>query len=161
MIKSASLAEIKKQLSLLDAGELGRLCLRLARYKKENKEMLTYLLFDEQNEEAYRANVKSDLEELFEGLPTANVYLMKKGLRKIIRYMNKQVKFSEVPLTELEVRISFCANVRAANVPLRESRVLNNLYLQQLNRVQRLWERLPEDLQFDYAQDLRSIGIVS
>jgi len=50
----ASLAEIKKTLMLMDRGELLDACLRLARFKKDNKELLTYMLFlskDEQGKE--------------------------------------------------------------------------------------------------------------
>ena len=41
----APLAEIKKTLMLMDRSELLDACLRLARFKKDNKELLTYMLF--------------------------------------------------------------------------------------------------------------------
>jgi hypothetical protein len=44
----ATLAEIKKELQQVDADLLQTLCLRLAKYKKENKELLGYLLFESQ-----------------------------------------------------------------------------------------------------------------
>ena len=44
-MKAATLNELKHELSHLPAEELLDLCTRLARFKKENKELLTFLLF--------------------------------------------------------------------------------------------------------------------
>jgi hypothetical protein len=156
-MKAASLNEIKKQLDTLDALAMEKICLRLARYRKENKELLTYLLFEAHDEEAYVSNVKIDVDELFETLPRGNVYFIKKSVRKIIRFINKQVRFSGAATTELEVRIYFCLKMRSANVPLNPGTVLYNLYHQQLKKVQAIWSKLPEDLQFDYERDLELI----
>ncbi|MCB0546499.1 MAG: hypothetical protein KDD19_02870 [Phaeodactylibacter sp.] len=45
-MKAATIRELKQAMDNLSAGELVELCLRLARFKKENKELLTYLLFE-------------------------------------------------------------------------------------------------------------------
>ena len=45
-MKAASISEIKTELKGLPPAQLTELCLRLARFKKENKELLTYLLFE-------------------------------------------------------------------------------------------------------------------
>jgi hypothetical protein len=156
-MKAASLNEIKKQLDTLDALAMEKICLRLARYKKENKELLTYLLFEAHDEEAYASNVKIDVDELFETLPRGNVYFIKKSVRKIIRFINKQVRFSGASRTEIEVRIYFCLKMRSASVPLNPGTVLYNLYHQQLKMVQAVWSKLPEDLRFDYERDLELI----
>ena len=50
-MKAASLQEIKEELNQLDPIKVRDLCLRLGRFKKENKELLTYLLFESFNEE--------------------------------------------------------------------------------------------------------------
>ena len=65
-MKSASLSDVKNELSHLDKNELTELCLRLARYKKENKELLSYLLFDANDEENYKNNIKLLIDEKFE-----------------------------------------------------------------------------------------------
>jgi len=41
----ASLSELQKELALLERKEVLELCIRLAKYKKENKEYLSYLVF--------------------------------------------------------------------------------------------------------------------
>ena len=45
-MKAATVAQLKKELQFKSQEEIMELCLRLARFKKENKELLTYLLFE-------------------------------------------------------------------------------------------------------------------
>jgi hypothetical protein len=156
-MKAASISEVKKELQTLDADALRELCMRLAKYKKENKELLTYLLFEAHNEQSYIEGVKEELNELFATLPVTNVYLIKKVLRKILRVANKQIKYSGIKQTELELRIFFCVKVKAARVPLNAGTVLYNLYQQQLKKINAVLEKMPEDLQADYERDLSLI----
>jgi hypothetical protein len=154
---SASLKEIRSELQSLDADQLQEMCQRLAKYKKENKELLTYLLFEAHDEQAYIGHVKEAVETLFEDLPKGNVYYIKKNLRKILRFVNRQVKYSGIPRTELEVRIFFCVKIREANVPIHSNTVLGNLYLQQTKKIKSILEKLPEDLQMDYDGEMKMI----
>ena len=152
-MKSASISEIKKELQHVDADTVKALCLRLAKYKKENKELLTYLLFEAHNEQEYISNVKEEVIELFKTLPTSNTYLIKKTLRKILRFVNKQIKYSGIKETEVELRIYFCKKVKEAKVPLHASTVLSNLYHGQVKKISDTLQGLDEDLQADYQQD--------
>ena len=45
-MKASTVSELKEELKHLPPAQLLELCLRLARFKKENKELLTYLLFE-------------------------------------------------------------------------------------------------------------------
>ncbi len=154
---TASLSEIKKELHTLDQETVEGLCNRLAKYKKENKELLTYLLFEAHDEKAYIENVKEELRELFKTLPSSNVYLIKKTLRKILRFANKQIKYSGIKQTELELRIFFCTKIKEARIPLHTGTVLFNLYQQQLKKIEAALSKLPEDLQADYERELKQI----
>ncbi len=156
-MKTASLHEIKTELQSLNPDTLAGLCMRLAKYKKENKELLTYLLFESHHEQSYIERVKETIDELFAELPPQNLYLIKKVLRKILRFVNRQIKYSGVKQTELELRIYFCSKVKTARIPLSTGTVLFNLYQQQLNKINTVLQKLPEDLQSDYQQDLEKI----
>ncbi len=156
-MKAASLNEVKRELQNLDTEILRDLCMRLAKYKVENKELLTYLLFEAHNEQSYIESVKEDLNELFTTLPPNNVYLIKKVLRKILRIANKQIKYSGIKRTELELRIFFCTKVKEARVPLNPGTVLFNMYQQQLKKINTVLEKMPEDLQADYERELSVI----
>ncbi len=156
-MKTASLHEIKSELQHRDQNELMALCLRLAKYKKENKELLNYLLFEAHHEQAYVTGVKEDMDELFTTLPAQNVYLIKKVLRKILRFVNRQVKYSGIKSTEVELRMYFCEKIKQASIPMPTGTVLFNLYQQQVAKILSLVESLPEDVQLDYQSDLKKI----
>ena len=51
-MKTAAVKDIKQELLQRSPKELLALCLRLSRFKKENKELLTYLLFEASDEAA-------------------------------------------------------------------------------------------------------------
>ena len=156
-MKAASINEIKKELSDKSDSELQALCMRLARYKKENKELLTYLLYESYDEASYVNSIKADLDEQFDGLPSGNVYFIKKGLRKILRSANKQIKYSGNVQSELELRIYFCSHITRRHLPLGSSQQLANLYAQQLKKIDTCLAKLPEDLRFDYADDIEQL----
>jgi hypothetical protein len=158
-MKAASLNEIKKQLSALDTATLEQICVRLARYKTENKEMLTYLLFEAHDEHAYVEGIKLQIDEMFETMPRGNVYFIKKSLRKIVRFVNRQIRYSGVSGTELEARIYFCLKVKGADIPLARGTVLYNLYQQQVKKITQIHSKLPEDLQFDYEREIKQLEI--
>ena len=154
---TASLSDIRKELQHLDSDALQAFCLRLVRYKKENKELLGYLLFDAHDEPGYIQQVKEQIELLFEEISDRNLYLTKKILRKILRYANRQIKYSGIPQTELELRIFFCEKIVEARIPLSTGTVLFNLYQQQLKKIDSVLAKLPEDLQADYSNSLTII----
>jgi len=154
---TASIQEIKKELRAHDADSLQELCMRLAKYKKENKELLNYLLFEAHNEQAYIENVKEELNEFFKTVPSSNVYFVKKSLRKILRFANRQIKYSGIKQTELEVRIFFCVKMKEAKIPRNPGTVLFNLYQQQLKKIESAFAKLPEDIQADYERELKFI----
>jgi hypothetical protein len=156
-MKAVSLSEIKKELAHLDSKSLQQLCMRVAKYKLENKELLTYLLFEAHNESGYIGMVKAEIDELFETLPKGNVYYIKKSLRKILRITNKQIKYSGHATTELELRLYFCHKVISAGIPLHQSQVLTNLFEKQVKKLETVIAKLPEDLRYDYLSDFESL----
>jgi hypothetical protein len=157
-MKASSLNEIKKELQTLEPETLQEICMRLGKFKKENKELITYLLFESDNEQAYIENVKEQLETEFQDLPRGgNTYFIKKTLRKILRFANRQIKYSGIKQTELEIRVFFLLKMREAKVPIPSGTVLYNLYHQQLKKIHSIMEKLPEDLQADYERDMRML----
>src|SRR6266516_3528426 len=67
-MKAATINTLKQQLERLPAEQLITLCLRLARFKKDNKELLTYLLFEADDNQGYIENVKKEIDELFSSM---------------------------------------------------------------------------------------------
>jgi hypothetical protein len=158
-MKAATVHEIKKELEGLSPEATQGLCLRLARFKKENKELLTYLLFEAHDEGGYVESVKREIAEQFQEIPNLTVYYVKKSLRRILRHVNKQIRYSGLPATELILRIHFCQQIKESTIPIGKSAVLVNLYAQQLKKINQALAKLPEDLQYDYKPEIESLTL--
>ena len=72
-MKAVSVVTIKKELKHRSAEELLELCLRLSKFKKENKELLTYLLFEAHDESGYIETVKAEINQQFEEINTPDI----------------------------------------------------------------------------------------
>ena len=157
-MKTSSLQEIKQELQHLNLKEVQELCLRLARFKKDNKELLGYLLFQAHNEESYVQGIKEELDELFTEINTSHVYFAKKSLRKILRIAGKHTKYSGNKQTEVEVLLHFCTKLKASGLAKEKNAVIHKLYLMQLKKIQKLVAALHEDLQYDYIKAIEILG---
>src|SRR6266513_3023313 len=156
-MKAATIREIKQELSTVKSPELIELCLRLARFKKENKELLTYLLFEAHDEPEYINSIKKETDELFETINLSHLYFAKKTLRKIIRIINKYCRYSGNKQTEIELRIYFCQKLKASGIPFHRNKVINNLFESQLKKINSVLAILHEDLQYDYLRELKPL----
>jgi hypothetical protein len=156
-MKAASIQEIKQELQHLNLKEVQDLCLRLAKYKKDNKELLGYLLFQAHDEESYIQAIKDEIDELFTEINTSHVYYAKKSLRKILRIASKHIKYSGHKQTEVEVLLHFCQQLKASGLAKEKYAVIHKLYLMQVKKVQKLTAALHEDLQYDYLRQLENL----
>ena len=157
-MKPATIHDIKQELSNLPPQKVLELCLRLARYKKENKELLTYLLFESNDDHAYIQIIKKEVDDEFVELPKANLYLTKKSLRKLLKSINKYSKHIGSKQAEAEMLIYFCTKLKQSGIPIQKSTALVNLYKQQLKKINAAVESLHEDLHFDYHKQILLLG---
>jgi len=151
-MKLSSIIEIKKDLEKRDSNELLEYCLRLARYKKENKELLAFLLFESDNIPVYLENVKQEIEQQFMEINKSNIYFIKKSVRKILRSINKYIRFALSKQIEAELLIHFCNCLINFSIPLKKSRQLMNLYENQLKKIDAALSTLHPDLQYDFKK---------
>ncbi|MGB0886430.1 MAG: hypothetical protein ACPGR5_08385, partial [Chitinophagales bacterium] len=93
-MKTATVRELKLELAEKSPKELIEICLTLSKFKKENKELLTYLLYEKDNEETYIKDIKAEVEEMFLDLNTKSLYYVKKSIRKILRTIKKYIRYS-------------------------------------------------------------------
>ncbi len=133
------------------------LVLRLTKYKLENKELLNYLLFEADDEEAYIKKVEEQVQEMFAEIPrNLNQYLVKKTVRKILRILNKHIKYSGKKETEATLRMFYCHCMKQY-INMHYNTALTNLYELQLKRIRQAIEKLHEDLQYDFEQELKEL----
>jgi hypothetical protein len=153
-MKAATVHEIKQELSVIKQTELVTLCLRLAKFKKENKELLTYLLFEAHDEKGFIAGVKKEIEELFVDINQSQLYFAKKSLRKIVRIINKYCRYSDSKETEVALHLQFCMILKESSIPIKQNAVINNLYQSELKKINAVIKTLHEDLQYDYLKEV-------
>lgn len=158
-MKPASLQEIKEELTQLDPVKVRELCLRLARYKKENKELLTYLLFESFNEENYIEGIKAEIDQRFEETQKDNLYFATKSIRKTLRITNKFIKYSGSVTTEIELLMYFCRKIKMSSIRIYKSQALTNLYQRQIMKIKKLVSKLHEDLQYDYRESIQQLEL--
>ncbi|MDX1472446.1 MAG: hypothetical protein R3213_13180 [Flavobacteriaceae bacterium] len=156
-MKAATISEIKKELKFRSEEETTNLVLRLARFKKENKELLTYLLFESDQEENYIQSIKDEADIAFAEINRSNYYFIKKSVRKILRNLKKYSRYSNRPDTEVELLIYFCDKLKELNPSIFRNRTLTNLYERQLSLIERRTAKLHEDLQFEYNAKIEEL----
>lgn len=156
-MKTATIQELKQELHAVSQPKLLELCLRLAKFKKENKELLTFLLFEAHDEEAYINSVKLLIDEGFTEIPKATIYLTKKSLRKILRITNRYIKYSGSKQAETALLIYFCSKLKHSGIPYQKTVVLKNLYEQQLKKINTALQQLHEDLQYDFQREVDAL----
>mgnify|MGYP001791935924 CR=1 FL=1 len=133
------------------------MCLRLAHDQKENKELLAYLLFDAHNAEAYTEQIKENMRDTFKDVNTANLYLAKKTLRKILRQANRYIKHTLSKQTEAEVLIYFCSLLKNSGIAIHKNKALTNMYLQQIKKIKIALAALHEDIQYDFRKQVNQL----
>lgn len=156
-MKTGSVSEIKRELGDRSAKELKETILRLAKFKKENKELLTYILFESADENAYIESVKAEINNMFEEINTSSYYYIKKSVRKILRHTKTRIRYSLNKQTEVELLLCFCIKLAGFKPSIRNSVALENILLKQLQAIRKTMPKLHEDLRYDYEQILKNI----
>lgn len=157
MMKPASISTLRKELDMLPPKELAQLCMRLAKYSKENKELLSYLIFDAENEEGFIQGVKAQIEAQFEEINTSSMFYVRKSIRKILKITNKYIRYSGQKPTEVELLLFFCQTMKASGIKYHRVTSMNNLYQNQVIKIKKAVATLHEDLQFDYQKEIEKL----
>lgn len=153
-MKAASVHELKRELKHRSQAELLELCLSLTKFKKENKELVTYLLYEAPDESSYIESVKREIDEQFENINKQTYYLVKKSVRKILKVAKKYIRYSKKKETEVEVLLYFCLKLKTMSPTYTRNTILVNTYIRQLELIQKIILTLNEDLQYDYGLEI-------
>lgn len=153
-MKSATIVQLKKELIERSPDEVLAICLRLAKFKQENKELLTYLLFDSADQGEYIRSVQELIASQLKTVNTKNYYWMRKGVRKTLKEVKKYIRYAQQKETEVELLLDFCKQLQEMRPPISQDRTLLNIYERQLEQIRKTIEKLHEDLQFDYNEEL-------
>ncbi|WP_159948154.1 hypothetical protein [Polaribacter septentrionalilitoris] len=156
-MKAVTVKQLKDELSYKSANELKELCLHLSKFKKENKELLTYLLFESHNEEGYIQSIKDQMDEQFEDINTNSFYYIRKSVRKILSMTKKFIRYSKKKETETELLLYFCKKLKDFRPSIKRSTRLQNVFDTQVRMIKKAIDKLHEDLQYDYELELNQL----
>lgn len=156
-MKAVTVSVLKKELKDHTQEELVEICLRLAKFKKENKELLTYVLFDSNDEDEYIHEIKKEIDLEFSKLNSDSLYYIKKGIRKILRLLKKYIRYSKNKETEAYVLLYFCQKIKQLKPAYKKSLQIINIYERQLTMAKKAISSLHEDLQYDFNIELEKL----
>lgn len=143
-------SDLKKELQHLSPAEIAALCLRMVRFKKENKELLTYLLFKADDPEAFVQEYKAEMDEQFKQLPGKSYHTVK-ALRKIALQMNNQIRYAGSETVKVELLLHFCHNYIDYVYYHSSYKPLHNVFYRFAEKVKLAIQKMHEDLQHDYG----------
>jgi len=153
----ASLSEIKKELKEKTNHELTELVLKLTKHKVENKELLAYVLFESADENHFISKIESEMDLQFTNVNTKSNYIINKNIRKIQRYLVKQIRFSKQKETEIALRIHFCKNLIATLLKYDRNSTRHHMLMRQTELIRKALTYVHEDLQFDFELELTEL----
>ncbi|MCH1473795.1 MAG: hypothetical protein L7V85_07760 [Bacteroidia bacterium] len=156
-MKASSISQIKKELQYSTKDELIEIVLRIGKYKVENKELLSYLLFDSSDEEGYIEKIKMYIDFQFEIINRENYYYIKKSVRKILRTTKRFIKYTKNIETETTLLIHFCRNLEEMDPTYKYNQVLTNMYQRQLGLVEKNLNKMHEDLSYDFRREVDTL----
>lgn len=156
-MKASSISQIKKELQYSTKEELIEIVLRIGKYKVENKELLSYLLFDSSDEEGYIEKIKMYMDFQFEIINRENYYYIKKSVRKILRTTKRFIKYTKNIETETTLLIHFCRNLEEMDPTYKYNQVLTNMYQRQLGLIEKNLDKMHEDLSYDFRREVDTL----
>lgn len=157
-MNTASITEVKKELKTLPKDELIAICLDLGKFKKENKELLSYILFEKENEQRYIDELKVEVELEFSNINFNSYFYIKKSVRRILKHIKKYIRYSKKKETEIELLIHFCKQLKDINPSIKNNQMLTNIYKRQLIMIQKALLKIHEDLQYDFEEDIEELN---
>ena len=127
-MKAVTIKQLKDELTHKSANELKDLCLHLSRFKKENKELLVYLLFESHNEDAYIQSIKEQMDLQFSEINIKSFFYIRKSVRKILTLTKKYIRYSKKKETETELLLYFCKKLKNFKPSIQRSQRLQNVF---------------------------------
>lgn len=153
-----SIHDIKKELQQLPDKRLIEIVTTLARYKKDNKEYLNYLLYYADSNDAYINEIIVEVDTQFDAIDVkANLYFVKKSLRKILRIITRYSRYIDDKQVTTRLLIYFCRKLKESGIPYENSKMIVNMYQQQLKKINTMVDGLHEDFKHDFKMDIESL----
>lgn len=153
---TASIKQLKDTLSTLGREELTRLLLRIVKFKKENKELLTFLLFEADDLDAYVYEISLEIKDEFENYRLKTAYYKRKGCRRILRMLKKYIKYAADKEVEVRLLLAYVTMVAESKTFISD-KVIQKIAFRQLLLAEKSIVKLHEDLQYEYKLEFEEL----
>ena len=147
---SLKLNELKRELEGMPNPQVIQLCVRLAKLKVENKELLHYLLFYSNDSLAYAELLKAEILDPFQQ-PFINAYTLAKRLRKSMRIIAKYIRFTGDRAGESELLLALVNEYLEFYRFEYRNAALARIVVRCLKKTSDNIAKLHEDIQADYS----------
>ncbi|MFC4871930.1 hypothetical protein [Negadavirga shengliensis] len=151
------ISEIRKELKFLDEKKLIELVLDLGKLNRENKAYLYFKLFEEDNPRLFIEMVQEELMTEFQKANTNHYHFAKKSAQAIRRKLNKNLKLTKDKAAHIDLLVFFCRKLKEYGYLDFRHPVIDNVYLMQMTKIEKLIAGLHEDLQYDYNKELEEL----
>lgn len=157
-LEATGLSDIKKELQEIEPKVLIELCLKLAKYKRDNKDFLGYLLFKAHDKTFFLSEIKTQVQTQFSEINKENnLYYIKKSLRKILRQIVKYCRYLDDKALAADLHIYFCLQLKNSGIPFEKNKLIHNMYEQEIKKIKTFIASLHPDLQNDYHLELEKL----
>ena len=150
------LSDLKKELSELSKPDLIKLCLRVAKLKRENKELLAYLIFDSEDPLFYAQKLKPEIKEVFEQ-PFQHAYYLTKSIRKAMRLITKYYRFTSNKQGETELLIYLVEEFYQSWRNEYRYQALGKVIFRCLEKAQSNLKKIDEDFRADFEDPINEL----
>ena len=150
------LSDLKKELLELSKPELIQLCLRVAKLKRENKELLAYLIFDSEDPIFYAQKLKPEIKEVFEQ-PFQHAYYLTKSIRKAMRLITKYYRFTSNKQGETELLIYLVEEFYLSWRNDYRYQALGKVIYRCLEKAQSNLKKIDEDFRADFEDPINEL----
>jgi hypothetical protein len=150
------LSDLKKELLELSKPELIQLCLRVAKLKRENKELLAYLIFDSEDPLFYAQKLKPEIKEVFEQ-PFQHAYYLTKSIRKAKRLITKYYRFTSNKQGETELLIYLVEEFYLSWRNEYRYQALGKVIFRCLEKAQSNLKKIDEDFRADFEDPINEL----
>jgi hypothetical protein len=114
-------------------------------------------MFEAHDEQGFIQSVKKEVDEQFEEINQSSLYYVKKTLRKILRNINKHIRYTGSSQVTVELLIYFCKSIQDSGIPIEKNTIIANMYKGQVEKINKTLLTLHEDLQHDYSREVSSL----
>lgn len=156
-----SLRDIREELKLLDRKDLEDTIVELAKLNRQNKRSIAVKLASRHDASVVLDSFKEELNLLFGQANASNYFLAKKAIQAIRRKMNQNLTLTKDKSQQVELLFHFCDRMREEGYLAFRHPVIDNVYLMQFRKADKILEGLHDDIRYDFAEKLDALHPVT